>query len=942
MENPLENANKVLRKQIAKGRQENRESKIAAEAMVDSNVLKRAAAHLNEQALDEVSQGVVICDEEWRIIYANTSFSAMTGYSVPELINKSLSILQGADTDPLTILEIRKALSGKFQFEGEILNYRKDGSTFWNELSIAPIEGEFGGPLRFIGVLRDVTEKKSDAVDRHALAERLATTLDSITDGFFTLDRDWRFTYVNLEAERMLGQPQSGLLGCVIWETFPEAGGGVAQREYERALEEKVSVHFEEFHPSLGVYFEVRAFPSALGLAVTLRDVTGQKRAEAEQEESKDLFSGAFEHAPNGMALAMPDGRWFKVNRALCELVGYSEEEMLDKSFQSITHEEDRIADSEFVRRIIAGEGGVNEIEKRYIHRDGRILTVLLNVSVVTDGEGHARFFVAHIQDFTRRLAAEKELGSALERARIALKAGKAGTWELNLQTGGIYWDEQMLALYGNTAEDVASDVERWYQVIHPDDLERTKAIQERSMHDGTDSIDTEFRIFRWNDRQMRVIRAMGVVLRDQTGQPVRMTGINWDVTEERQHERELAEALAQEIGLRRAAQAGIHAKNEFLAVMSHEIRTPMNGILGFSELLAAVPDLPADAGDYVRTITSTGEALLRIIDDILDFSRLEAGGLNIEKSQVSPKEILNDIRNLLAPLASAKGLAFEVVTDTLATEPIWNDAGRLRQVLLNLAGNALKFTARGKVTIGVRSSGETVEFFVSDTGAGIPADDQAVIFEAFVQADSSISRRFGGTGLGLSISRHLVKLMGGELKLRSEVGTGSVFSVVLPTAVPEGVLTSRREAAAEVLGVTFAINHPLRILLVEDEPVNIKLMLIMLRKLGYDPLLAHDGGEAVEIFERERPDCLLMDLQMPRMDGLQATAAIRGIEFTDLRKAPAFISALTANVSEGNRRKCEEVGMNDYLNKPIKFAQLADTLRLAGEFHSALRAAKA
>lgn len=939
MENPLETANKALRKQLVQGRQENRDSKMAAEAMVDSNVLKRAAAHLNEHALDEISQGVVICDEEWQIIYANTSFSVMTGYSVDELISKSLSILQGEETDPLIILKIRNALSEKLQFEGEILNYRKDGSTFWNELSIAPIEGEFGGPLRFIGVVRDVTEKKTSAVDRHALAERLATTLDSITDGFFTLDQDWRFTYVNLEAERMLGQPQAGLLGCVIWETFPEASGGIAQREYARALEERVSVHFEEFRASSGVCFEVRAFPSALGLAVTLRDVTEQRRAEAEQEESKDLFAGAFEHAPNGMALATPDGRWFKVNHALCELVGYSEDELLAPSFQSITHEDDRIADSEFIRRIIAGEVGAYEIEKRYIHRDGHVLTVLLNVSVVKDGEGRARFFVAHIQDFTRRRAAEKELCLALDRARIALKAGKAGTWELDLLTNGIYWDEQMLALYGNTAEDVASDVQRWYQVIHPDDLERTKAVQEKSMYDGTDTIDTEFRIFRWNDQALRVIRAMGVVRRDKAGQPVQMTGINWDVTEERQHERQLAESLVQETDLRRAAQAGMHAKNEFLAVMSHEIRTPMNGILGFSEMLAAVPGLPGDANDYVRTITSTGESLLRIIDDILDFIRLEAGGLNIEKSRVSPKEIVNDIWNLLAPLANAKGLIFEVVTDAGASAGIWNDAGRLRQVLLNLAGNALKFTARGTVKIGVRGSGESVEFFVSDTGPGIPIEDQAVIFEAFAQADSSISRRFGGTGLGLSISRHLVTLMGGELKLRSEPGVGSVFSVVLPTVVPDGVLIPEQVIPSGILDKTFAVLHPLRILLVEDEPVNIKLMLIMLRKLGYDPLLAHDGYEAVDVFERERPDCLLMDLQMPRMDGLQATAAIRGIESMDVRKSPAFISALTANVSEENRRKCGEVEMNGYLNKPIKFAQLAEALKTASGFQSALRA---
>jgi CheY-like chemotaxis protein len=417
------------------------------------------------------------------------------------------------------------------------------------------------------------------------------------------------------------------------------------------------------------------------------------------------------------------------------------------------------------------------------------------------------------------------------------------------------------------------------------------------------------------------------------------MTGVNWDVTEERIREEKLAESLAQEKELAEKAQAGSRAKSEFLAVMSHEIRTPMNGILGFSELLAAAPNLPDDCRDYVKTIASSGEALLRIIDDILDFSRLEAGGLKIEPTLFSTREILQDVRTLLAPRASEKHLEFLLAVEDGVPEHLWNDAGRLRQILINLAGNALKFTAHGSITLGLRparnpieSREPAVEFFVRDTGMGIPADKLAHVFEPFAQADSSISRRYGGTGLGLAISRNLVELMGGKLSVQSKVGEGSEFAVALPIDMPHGAAPAAQDSAREDLGEAFAASHPLRILLVDDDPVNLKLMLIMLRKLGYEPLTARDGVEAVEIYRRERPDCILMDLQMPRKGGHQATIEIREMEDAAPGSGHAYIAALTADIVEEDRRQCFEVGMDAHMTKPIKRAVLAQNLERACE----------
>ncbi|MEO6054493.1 MAG: ATP-binding protein, partial [Chthoniobacterales bacterium] len=404
-------------------------------------------------------------------------------------------------------------------------------------------------------------------------------------------------------------------------------------------------------------------------------------------------------------------------------------------------------------------------------------------------------------------------------------------------------------------------------------------------------------------------------------------------ITEERKRADALADALSLEKELREAAQAGNHAKNQFLAVMSHEIRTPMTGILGFAELLVAAPNLPEDCQSYAKTIATSGESLLRILNDILDFSRLEAGGLQIEKTRFSSREIVRDIHTLLQPGTNDKHLEFHIAIDDATPEFLWNDAGRIRQVLLNLTGNAIKFTTEGSITIGLRPAKEALEsgavgvdFFVKDTGMGIPENEIDHIFKPFVQADSSISRQYGGTGLGLAISKHLAEFMGGKLTGRSEVGIGSEFIFTLPLSIPEGALSALPEAGT-LMDKTFAGFHPLRILLVEDDNVNRSLILLMLRKLGYEALVAKDGIEAVEVHSREHPDFIFMDLHMPRMDGFEATLAIRKNEAADPTHPHAYIAALTANIVTEDRRRCFEVGMDSYMNKPIKRTLLAETL---------------
>ncbi len=566
-------------------------------------------------------------------------------------------------------------------------------------------------------------------------------------------------------------------------------------------------------------------------------------------------------------------------------------------------------------------ETGYDEIELK----DGTILDRYTFPVVGRDGEYYGRTWT--FRDITKRKQDEEIKRLITERLQLAAQAGGVGIWDFDCRSGLLTWDEQMFAIYGQSRNGTNEVSKRWVGSIHPEDRSRTEAELAEALNNEATPFDTEFRIIRKTDGATRFIRARASLLRDASGKPWRMIGTNWDVTDAWNREQALTFALAQEKDLSEKARAADRAKGEFLAVMSHELRTPLNGILGFSELLAETPDLSAESRDYVETIISSGEALMRLLNDVLDFSRLEAGKLQIEKTHFSPEEVIGDVRTLLIQHARNKDLTLGIEICKKAPRRMEGDAGRLQQILLNLVGNAIKFTEHGGLTMGIRlaQSVGQVEFFVKDTGSGITHGQAERIFQPFTQADSSISRRHGGTGLGLTISRRLAELMGGTLTVHSKPGQGSEFIVTLPCG--HARRSTHPPVAAKPLNAEFSQQHPLRILVVEDDTVNLKLMLNLLGRLGYNPLAAHTGAEAVEIHRHEFPDCVLMDLQMPGMDGIETTKQMRLYEKLSHNASPAFISALTANVVPVDRQRCLDAGMNTYLNKPIKMAALAAML---------------
>ncbi len=377
--------------------------------------------------------------------------------------------------------------------------------------------------------------------------------------------------------------------------------------------------------------------------------------------------------------------------------------------------------------------------------------------------------------------------------------------------------------------------------------------------------------------------------------------------------------------------------KSEFLANMSHELRTPMNAIIGFSDLLCEA-QLPPEQADYARTIKQSGDGLLSLINDILDFSKIEAGKLDIVAEPFVLPDMVKNVASMFLKGAHDKGVTFRCEIDPEVPGQLIGDGHRVKQVLVNLAGNALKFTRQGEVMIRVGWLGELarprLRILVSDTGIGIPVDKQAAIFEKFTQADGSITRNYGGTGLGLAITCQLVGLMGGNVTLCSEEGKGSTFGFTLPMQVAQAVtvLPAQTQAAAAP-----ATGPVLRVLLVEDNLVNQKLASVLIKREGCEVEVAGDGLKALDALKNGAFDLILMDLQMPNMDGLEATRRIRALEAAvdkggcrglQERAQPVPIVGLSAHARKEDADVARGVGMNDFMTKPIVKAKLVEVIQ--------------
>jgi PAS domain S-box-containing protein len=1129
----------------------------------------------------------------------NRAFTQLTGYALEEAVGRTPRILHGANTDAEVLARLQEALAAGRPFIGQLVHYRKDGSEFHVECSLAPLRDGSERISHWIGVLRDVSEQQRVSAALQASEARYRSVIDSIREVVFQTDPFGRWVFLNPAWETITGftvretlgttflnyiHPEDRVRNEALMRPVVEHGLGFARYEF-RCLTRGGGFRWVEVFARLNV--DLDGQPT--GLSGTLADITNRKESEQRLRESEERFRVMFVTSPIGMVLTELDGTIVDANQSFLSLVGQRAIEMAHMSLWQLTPPEYFAAEQDQLRSIhetgkygpyekevfhrngsrvpvvfngmlVRGPEGRRQLwsfvediterktaeralaqsekrlrdvsdavgefiwevnldgkitflsdkvgdvlgvapndlvgrrfatllvepeqatwERRFVRwiearerfnlqewrattRDGRTVWLSLSGLPVIDEQGRLRCYRGAGRDITRRKESESALRAAEERFNLLVDSSADAFWDVSFENGSGFFAPRLARMLGFHTDAIAPEASALFNLVHAEDVPRVLAARASDPAAARHPFSVEVRMRR-GDGDWLWVEINGIDVRDSHARSVRALGFVTDITARKR----AVEAIKQ---ARAAAEAANRAKSEFLAMMSHEIRTPMNGIIGMTSLLLDTA-LSAEQVEFTETIRTSSENLLSIINDILDFSKIESGRIDLEVAPFDLRSCIEEVFDVVVPNAVSKRLELNYLLADSVPGHLEGDVTRIRQILLNLVGNAVKFTPRGEVTVHVQraepEAGEEIppgshllHFTVRDTGIGIPAEKLHKLFRPFSQVDASTTRQYGGTGLGLAICKKLCGLMQGRIWAESVQGEGTAFHFVVllgpasPAPLPHasagrrrlefegrrtlivddnatnrrilrlqlerlGLVAYEAGGAAEALamlrheppfdlalldhcmaetdGLTLAREiqklplerrpplvflpsihfsdqldvetrslfravvpkpihfgqleeaisqvfgqdipvvpadptpvveaplgemHPLRILLAEDHPVNQKVALKLLKQMGYRADVASNGLEVLDALSRQNYDVVLMDVQMPLLDGLEAARRIRAELSPEVQ--PRII-AMTANAMEGDREKCLASGMDEYLSKPIRVPQLRAAL---------------
>jgi len=879
--------------------------------------------------MDAAPVAMLLVDDQGLIQTANAACAEVFGYVPADMVLRPIESLiperfrPGHERLRQAYLQAPRArpMAGR-----DLAGLRKDGREFPVQIGIAPVEGAV--PSQIVVSLVDRTDRKKM---EQALLEREAifkSIVDQALDGIALVDVETgAFLEFNAAAHRSLGYTREAMARLTIMdvealetpqETFDHlarmaAGGGDI---FETKLRRRDGEVLDMRVSTQAIQVGKRPCVACIWSDITERNRIEQTLRGHVMDLQLAQEMGRIGNWTLDPAVGVPE--WSDLIYEIYERDPRLGPPHIDE-YRSIYQADQHNLFREALRSAVE-DGRGYQLTLRLDLPNGVRKWVETNCQTSKKKEGDGYCLRGTIQDITERIQNAERLKELNERMRLATSLAGIGTWEYDLVADRTIWSDEMYTIYGVSASDFGNKFSDWERRLHPDDRAGMIEKYQRMLSDDVE-LNTEFRIIR-PDGTERAIAVRGKMFRAADGTPSRLIGSNLDVTEYRN-------ALARAEAARELAEAANLAKSRFLATMSHELRTPLNAVLGFAEILAS-SETDALRRQHLKIISEAGSTLLNLIQDILDLSRIEAGKVELRNEPFDLCHETGAAVDVFRAKAEKKGLSLALSLAPTVPRQLIGDAGVLRQILFNLVGNAIKFTERGRVdiTVNVEERGPAavcLRVVVADTGIGIRPEHQQRIFRTFEQEDETLGRRFGGAGLGLAIARQLVARLGGSIGLESQVGQGSRFTFTAmlkrlesAAAAPEPVDAGAEDGIAR---------RDTAVLVVEDDLFSRELIKYILAEAEYVVTAVSDGRRAIQALESQAYELILMDIQMPEIDGLQLIEMIRRGDVSGCDPSVPII-AVTAHALRGDAERFQAAGASDYVSKPLNASALLSKVR--------------
>ncbi|MGA8731779.1 MAG: PAS domain-containing protein [Terracidiphilus sp.] len=882
-----------------------------------------------------------VTDAEGELQFINRAYRESFGTTFEELEGGKWQLLIHADDAAEYAVAFKSAVRDRKSFRRQARIRCADGVLRWfdshGEVRFSA-SGEF---LGHVGLSLDVTEDKRAQDALREGEERFRVMADGCPIGIWLTDPHGANCFANRSYLQHSGISSEQGLDHQWRSIIHPDDASEFFKEFDRALTEQTSFHAERRSRRADGewrWMESNAVPrfspdgGFSGLVGTSADITERKQAEQALQASEEKFRQLAENIREVFWMMNAAGsEVLYISPTYEQIWGRTCKSLYESpmDWMEAIHMDDRARARDIFMRQLQGESV--DSEYRISTPDGQEKWIRDQAFPVRNQVGQLIRIAGIAEDITERRQSEILLKQTAERLTLATRAGGVGIWDNDLVNNVLVWDEQMFRLYGIKKDQFSGAYEAWLAGLHPGDRQRMNEANEAAIR-GEKEFDGEFRVV-WPDGSIHHIRALAVVRRDAEGKPAHIIGTNWDITEQKRvadeligSNQHLEQQTARANGLAVEAEKATLAKSEFLANMSHEIRTPMNGVIGMTGLLLDT-ELTAEQRRYATTVRDCGETLLKLINNILDFSKIEAKKLEFEVEEFDLHSLLVSLSTALVLQAEEKGLELNCIADPTVPTLLRGDAGRLRQVLTNLLGNAIKFTERGEVIVRAKllEEGESdclLDFSVRDTGIGIPESKIGILFDKFTQVDTSTARQFCGTGLGLAISKQLAEMMGGTIRVTSQEGKGAEFHFTV--RLGRGNYSKRKQADSLTLRKLTGV----RVLIVEDNATSRDVLTTLATGWGMRPTTVEGGQGALQVLSKAWVQgdpfrVALIDMRMPDMNGEEVGRAINA----DERLANTRMVMLTSLGDHQRRQQRENIGFCSSVTKPVKQDELLDAL---------------